>query len=313
MTWVWESSTTAGNERLVLLAIADTADDNGGNAWPSVATLARKTRLDARTVQRVIRRLVAGGHLLVATAAGRGGSNVYTLVMDGQREPAPVTTTPPVDNGTIQASNPRQAARDGNPPPPAQLRHHPPGAAVSPLPRHSCATRTSLNVLEPPPPARAGRPADGGGPVDGGGGSPDDQMTPPGVRNLVVGERPPKTDAAGVLAGLGSSWRLTPRQRARLATLVTAALAAGWGPAGLREALGANPGGVRSPYAVLRTRLADLPDPPTVSSTPAAERPVWCGTCDEVTRLIDLDDGRAGRCPTCHPLTGGGERGRTTL
>ncbi|HMA46989.1 MAG TPA: helix-turn-helix domain-containing protein [Frankiaceae bacterium] len=80
-TWVWEHSPTAGTARLVLLAIADTADDAGGNAWPSVATLARKTRLDVRTVQRVIRRLVAGGHLRVAPTAGRGGTNVYTVVL----------------------------------------------------------------------------------------------------------------------------------------------------------------------------------------------------------------------------------------
>lgn len=41
MTWVWDQSTTAGNERLVLLAIADTADDHGGNAWPSIWTCGR--------------------------------------------------------------------------------------------------------------------------------------------------------------------------------------------------------------------------------------------------------------------------------
>ncbi|WP_322754382.1 helix-turn-helix domain-containing protein [Frankia sp. Cas3] len=300
MTWVWGASATAGNERLVLLAIADTADDDGGNAWPSVATLARKTRLDARTVQRVIRRLAAGGHLLIETAAGRGGANMYTVVMSDTAEPKPG----PVDNRPSGRPDPRQAAGGGNPPPPAQLRHRPPGTVVSPLPRHSCATRTSLNVLEPPPPARAASPADSPGAVDGGGGSPKDRTTPSAARvcDRAAGEHPAKADAAGLLAGLGSSWRLTSKQRARLAPLVTAALTAGWGPAELREVLGANPGGVRSPYAVLRARLADLPAPPTVRTTPAVERPAWCGACDETTRLVDLDDGRASRCPTCHPL-----------
>ncbi len=50
VTWVWEHSPVAGNERLVLLAITDSAEDDGRNAWPSVATLASKTRLDPRTV-----------------------------------------------------------------------------------------------------------------------------------------------------------------------------------------------------------------------------------------------------------------------
>jgi hypothetical protein len=30
----------------------------------------------------------------------------------------------------------------------------------------------------------------------------------------------------------------------------------------------------------------------------------WCGTCDQQTRQIERDDGRAARCPDCHPLTG---------
>ena len=57
MTWVWDNSPTAGTELLLLLAIADQADDRGTNAWPSLRSLARRTRLDPRTVQRVIRRL----------------------------------------------------------------------------------------------------------------------------------------------------------------------------------------------------------------------------------------------------------------
>ncbi|MEW2382304.1 helix-turn-helix domain-containing protein [Micromonospora sp. NPDC047707] len=70
MTWVWDHSPVGGTERLVLLAIADCAADDGANAWPSLGTLARKARLDERTVRRIIRRLEVGGHLLVEVAAG---------------------------------------------------------------------------------------------------------------------------------------------------------------------------------------------------------------------------------------------------
>jgi hypothetical protein len=36
-----------------------------------------------------------------------------------------------------------------------------------------------------------------------------------------------------------------------------------------------------------------------------AERPSWCGSCDERTRLIERpEDGGPYRCPACHPLTG---------
>src|ERR671931_438908 len=51
MNWVWDNSPTKGTELLMLLAIADNAADDGGNAYPSIRTLARKTRLDDLTVQ----------------------------------------------------------------------------------------------------------------------------------------------------------------------------------------------------------------------------------------------------------------------
>ncbi|MGH3993304.1 MAG: helix-turn-helix domain-containing protein, partial [Pseudonocardiaceae bacterium] len=74
MTWVWDHSPAAGTELLVLLAIADNADDTGANAYPSTDTLARKTRLDTRTVQRVIRRLEKDGHVVVDRGGGRAAN-----------------------------------------------------------------------------------------------------------------------------------------------------------------------------------------------------------------------------------------------
>jgi hypothetical protein len=32
------------------------------------------------------------------------------------------------------------------------------------------------------------------------------------------------------------------------------------------------------------------------------DRPVWCGTCDERTRLLDVPGAPVARCPVCHPL-----------
>jgi Helix-turn-helix domain len=42
--------------KLVLMALADAADDDG-NCWPSVPTLARKTCMDERSVQRILKYL----------------------------------------------------------------------------------------------------------------------------------------------------------------------------------------------------------------------------------------------------------------
>ena len=82
MNWVWASSPTSGNERLVLLALADACSrDDGSGCWPSAATIARKANISDRTVRRVITRLEADGHLIVHRGGGRAGStNSYTVV-----------------------------------------------------------------------------------------------------------------------------------------------------------------------------------------------------------------------------------------
>jgi Helix-turn-helix domain len=77
MSAVWASSTSTGTARLVLLALADNARDDDGLAWPSVATLAAKTRVDRRTVQRAIACLVEIGELSVQQV--HGSSNRYRL------------------------------------------------------------------------------------------------------------------------------------------------------------------------------------------------------------------------------------------
>lgn len=70
MTWVWAHSPAQGTDRLILLAIADSADDDGGNAWPSEATLADKAKVSERTVRRSIRSLEEMGVLTVEPHAG---------------------------------------------------------------------------------------------------------------------------------------------------------------------------------------------------------------------------------------------------
>jgi hypothetical protein len=70
MTRVWEHSQCKGSELLLLLAIADHANDDG-YAFPSVATLAQKTRLSRRQVLRVIQHVEAMGELEVIRAPNK--------------------------------------------------------------------------------------------------------------------------------------------------------------------------------------------------------------------------------------------------
>lgn len=82
-TWVWQNSDSNGNDRIVLLAIADEADDDGGNAYPSMERLATKCRVNRATVMRSVRRLEEQGELLVLRPDeyGRGKFNVYCVLM----------------------------------------------------------------------------------------------------------------------------------------------------------------------------------------------------------------------------------------
>jgi hypothetical protein len=70
MSLVWDAEIPAG-EKLVLLALADCANDQG-LCWPSVATLAKKTGQSERTVQGALKGLEAAGHLTRDQRVGKG-------------------------------------------------------------------------------------------------------------------------------------------------------------------------------------------------------------------------------------------------
>lgn len=57
MTRVWAESQHKGSELLLLLAIADNAN-NQGVAYPSRRTLAKKTRMSDRHVKRLVQVLI---------------------------------------------------------------------------------------------------------------------------------------------------------------------------------------------------------------------------------------------------------------
>jgi hypothetical protein len=101
MTWVWEYSKATLAARLVLLAIADNAGDDGAKAYPSVATIARKARVGERTVQESIAKLVKLGELEVIYNGGPHGANRYRVIMNPEppREIRTPAESAPLENG----------------------------------------------------------------------------------------------------------------------------------------------------------------------------------------------------------------------
>lgn len=62
MSYVWINSPSKGGRLLVLLALADRANDDG-ICWPGITELARKSRLSDRQVERVLKGLEKDGEL----------------------------------------------------------------------------------------------------------------------------------------------------------------------------------------------------------------------------------------------------------
>lgn len=91
MNLVWEHSTQKGSGLILMLAIADFANDEMV-AFPSVDRLAFKTRMSRRNVQTLTRKICEQGELVVEEAKGPFGCNLYRITTGGGANFAPVQT-----------------------------------------------------------------------------------------------------------------------------------------------------------------------------------------------------------------------------
>ena len=66
---VWARARAEGMDLLLLLAIADFADVDGRNAWPTVATLATRVRLRESEVLQLLHQLEQAGEVVVERTA----------------------------------------------------------------------------------------------------------------------------------------------------------------------------------------------------------------------------------------------------
>lgn len=89
MARVWKNSTHNGTELVMLLAIADFADDHG-YAYPSVGTLARKCRMGPRNAHYILKALEKSGELSVLRGQGPRGTNRYRVNVNPVQDAAPL-------------------------------------------------------------------------------------------------------------------------------------------------------------------------------------------------------------------------------
>lgn len=77
MTLLWKSCLYEGNKLTVLLALADWAEDDGGDIFPAIETLAAKCRVSLRTAQIVLRQL-ENDEVIERIANPKGGRGKVT-------------------------------------------------------------------------------------------------------------------------------------------------------------------------------------------------------------------------------------------
>lgn len=81
---VWEYADLKGSPLIVLLAMADFADDDGSNVYPSRERLAKKARIDVRSVSRILTDLENAKLISVTEmeTGQRGRYRNYTIVLE---------------------------------------------------------------------------------------------------------------------------------------------------------------------------------------------------------------------------------------
>lgn len=82
MAMVWDLDLEP-NHKIVLLAYADHADDDGDNVYPSLGRMAHKTGYSTDQIRRISRQLVEAGLMeLVEKGVGRGKPHRYRLTLE---------------------------------------------------------------------------------------------------------------------------------------------------------------------------------------------------------------------------------------
>lgn len=87
MTLAWECPQTLNQgELLVLVKLADNANDDGTGCFPSQSTIARAVRLKRESVSRICRRLKEKGLVEIHHRAGRSNQYTLRLTCDGKSQ-----------------------------------------------------------------------------------------------------------------------------------------------------------------------------------------------------------------------------------
>ena len=80
MSFVWDGFPASGSEMLVMLALADWCNDEGGSLHPSMRAVAEKVRVSEKQARRIVRGLEEAGYIKVV-----GNANVLIPLISGHQ------------------------------------------------------------------------------------------------------------------------------------------------------------------------------------------------------------------------------------
>ena len=285
MTWAWGLTDLDQSQTLVLLALADAANDEGV-CWPSQAEIGRKARLKDRAVRNQIRSLEAAGLLSVsrrATPQGRK-TNVYRLNIGCDFS---LQSKQPARNaGWVEGSEPQpvdnQAFRCNQ-----SNRHempvgYPTGTVVpvatgTVMPVASIYQTPNIQTPNPTQPSPTFNLVPGSGQVGSGQGF---EATSRAHHDKQAPSSATSEDAGALIGSCLPEWmQAMDRTGARqVAAMLAERIAAGWTPAQIRGLMGEKPAnGVRRMSSLVAYRLdenvgvADAPQARTAAARQARE------------------------------------------
>lgn len=137
--WAWAAKAPSAGAKLVLVALADYADETTGECFPSLKIVAQRTGLTRRGVQLGIGKLVDAKLVTVKARQRSNGSdtsNTYVLALK------PVEYPPEVDETGGEQNAPPQGEQSA---PPGRTEDAPPG-------EHSAPPYPSVNPSDDPAP-----------------------------------------------------------------------------------------------------------------------------------------------------------------
>lgn len=164
MAQVWEYQLTRG-EQAVLLAMADHADDNGNNCFPSIALLAWKTDYSERQITRILQQLTQRKVLEIVVPATNRRPTEYAIRLQHAtpKQAPPVRsawgdTTSPLE---VTPRHPKKPARGDISNARGDILHARGDIAMSPEPLEPSlepSVSERVRAREPAPPAPSAKP-----------------------------------------------------------------------------------------------------------------------------------------------------------